>query len=161
MNVTGEELIQGWPSVRPFLYVGSACIVAGGLVAAVTEPFSFEQGSWLAAYLVLVGGVAQIALGVGQAALLHGVLERNSIVRELLTWNLGSLGVMIGSLTGSALLTTLGGVILAVSLGSFLLGVRTPGRRSHRVLSVIYQGLATFVLLSIPVGLALSWIRHG
>lgn len=161
MNVSGEELIQGWPSVRPFLYVGVICIIAGGAVAAVSDPFSFEQGSWLAAYLVLVGGVAQIALGAGQAALVGGALEQNSILREVLTWNLGSLGVMIGSLSGSALLTSLGGAVLAVSLGFFLLGVRPGRQRGPGALLIIYRGLATFVLLSIPVGLAISWVRHG
>ena len=38
-------------------------IVLGGLVAAVTGPLHFDRGSWLAAYLVLVCGVAQCAIG--------------------------------------------------------------------------------------------------
>ena len=40
--------------------VASALIVAGGLVAAVDGAAPFAHGSWLAAYLVLVGGVAQL-----------------------------------------------------------------------------------------------------
>ena len=56
----------------------------GGAVAAVSDPFSFEQGSWLAAFLVLVGGVVQIALGAGQAALVGGAVEQNSIVPRCL-----------------------------------------------------------------------------
>ena len=68
---------------------------------------------------------------------------------------------MIGTLSGSALLTSLGGAVLAVSLGFFLLGVRPGRQRSPGALLIIYRGLATFVLLSIPVGLAISWVRHG
>jgi hypothetical protein len=43
-----------------FVAVASALIVAGGLVAAVNGAAAFAHGSWLAAYLVLVGGVAQL-----------------------------------------------------------------------------------------------------
>ena len=46
--------------------VALLCVVAGGLVAAVTGPLRLEHGSWAAAYLVLVGGVAQGALGIAQ-----------------------------------------------------------------------------------------------
>lgn len=53
----------------PFIATGGTLVVAGGLVAAVNSAAPFAHGSWLAAYLVLVGGVAQIALGVGAAAL--------------------------------------------------------------------------------------------
>ena len=54
-----DEMIARWPSVRPFLLIGSLCTIAGGLVAAVTRPTGFVLGSWTAAFLVLVGGVAQ------------------------------------------------------------------------------------------------------
>jgi len=36
---------------------GAGCVIVGGLVAAVTGPSGLEQGSWLAAYSVLVCGV--------------------------------------------------------------------------------------------------------
>ena len=55
----GDRLLACWSVVGPFVLVGSVCIVAGGLVAAVSRPSGFELGSWLAAYLVLVGGVAE------------------------------------------------------------------------------------------------------
>ncbi len=48
--------------------LGALFIVLGGLVAAVTGPLDLVQGSWLAAYLVLVCGVAQFAIGTMQAA---------------------------------------------------------------------------------------------
>lgn len=146
---------------KPFFLIGGICIIAGGLVAAVTRPLNFDDGSWLAAYLVLVGGVAQIALGYGQATLSRTTPEPKLVTRELVTWNVGSAVVIAGSLTASALLTSIGGVVLAVALWSFLVGVRNIAPSVHGGLIVLYRGLATFVLLSIPVGLVISWIRHG
>ena len=61
----------GWESVPPmtggiwqrvdaytwaFAAVAGAMIVAGGLIAAINSATPFAHGSWLAAYLVLVGG---------------------------------------------------------------------------------------------------------
>lgn len=45
----------------PFLAIGTACVIAGGFVAAVTAHAPAEHASWAAAYLVLVAGVAQMA----------------------------------------------------------------------------------------------------
>ena len=42
---------------------GICSVALGGLVAAVAQPLDLAHGSWLAAYLVLVGGVAQGAMG--------------------------------------------------------------------------------------------------
>src|SRR5664280_1572278 len=54
----------------PFAAVGAACIVAGGLVAAVSAPAPSEHASWAAAYLVLVvGAAAQEACSDGAGAL--------------------------------------------------------------------------------------------
>src|SRR5664280_2796146 len=64
----------------PFAAVGAACIVAGGLVAAVSAPAPSEHASWAAAYLVLVVGVAQAALGVGQALLALRVPSRRNVI---------------------------------------------------------------------------------
>ncbi len=156
-----DELLDRWPELRPFLFVGSLCVVAGGLVAALTGPLDLESGSWLAAYLVLVGGVAQIALGFGQVSISRVSPGDNLVRRELLTWNVANALVVAGSLSGSALLTSVGGLILAVALWLFLMGVREVRGSAPGVVLVLYRGLATFVLLSIPVGLVLSWIRNG
>jgi hypothetical protein len=51
-----------------FLASASVLIVAGGAVAAVNSAAPFGHGSWLAAYLVLVGGVSQVVLGAGRLA---------------------------------------------------------------------------------------------
>ena len=153
-------LIERWPVVRPFLAVGALSIVAGGLTAAVTRPTGFALGSWLAAYLVLVAGVAQIALGVGQAWLARDAPRRAEVGVELATWNGAVVATIVGTLVGAPLVTTLAGAALVVALLRFLAGVRSA-RASSSATVVLYRLVVTIVLVSTPVGLALAWIRHG
>lgn len=155
-----EDLIARWPAARPFLVIGSVCTVVGGVVAAVTRPTDFELGSWLAAYLVLVGGVAQIALGAGQAWLADEPPRASEVNVEVATWNFGVVATVVGSLASAPVVTTLGGIASALALGLFLVGVRTPGS-APRWARILYRWVVAIVLLSIPVGLALAWIRHG
>lgn len=160
MGSSGGDLIARWPAARPFVVVGSVCTIAGGLVAAVTRPTGFELGSWLAAYLVLVGGVAQIALGVGQAWLAGEPPRQTEVRAEAVTWNLAVVATVAGTLVPAPILTTLGGIATVVALGRFLAGVRTAGAAS-RTARTLYRGFAAIVLVSTPVGLALAWIRHA
>jgi hypothetical protein len=156
---TAERLVDRWPAMRPFVLVGAASVVAGGLVAAVTRPLDLELGSWLAAFLVLVGGVAQVALGAGQAWLSDDRPARRQIVREAAAWNLGVAATIAGSLTALPVLTSVGGIAIAAGLVLFLHGTRvaTTGPR-WALLS--YRAVLIVVLVSTPVGLVLAWIRH-
>jgi hypothetical protein len=152
-------VLARWPAVRPFLVVGAASITAGGVVAAVSRPTDFGNGPWLAAYLVLVVGVAQIALGAGQAWLDANVPAVRLVRQELLSWNVGATGVVVGTLTAVPLVTSVGGAISVVALVLFLAGVRRAGAVPAWAL-VAYRSIVTFVLLSIPVGLFMAWSRH-
>jgi hypothetical protein len=140
--------------------VGAASILAGGITAAVTRPTGFALGSWVAAYLVLVAGVAQVALGVGQARLARDAPGRAEVVVELIAWNASVVATIVGTLIGAPVVTTLGGVALVVALVRFLTGVRTSIAPSNASL-VLYRVVLTVVAISTPVGIALSWIRHG
>ena len=71
------QLVARWPAMRAFVVLGAVAIVAGGLIAAVTRPSGFAEGPWLAAYLVLVGGVALTSLAPRRAA------ARKPLVREV------------------------------------------------------------------------------
>jgi hypothetical protein len=155
-----DRLLPRWPAVRPFLLIGALCIVSGGLVAAVTRPTGFDLGSWLAAFLVLVGGVAQIALGVGQAWLSDEPPRPTAVTAEVTAWNLGVAATIIGSLVPAPILTTLGGIASVVALVLFLRGVR-KAESGAKWARTVYRGVAAVVLVSTPVGLALAWIRHG
>lgn len=155
-----QELPVAWRSGAVFVAVGSGLIVAGGLVAAVTRPTGFEQGAWVAAFLVLVGGVAQILVGGGQAALVADAPSRTTLAVELATWNIACAATVIGTLIASPPLTTVGGAALIASLVVFLVAVLRHGARPGWARTV-YVTVVGFVLLSTPVGLVLAWIRHG
>lgn len=147
-----------WLTARPFLVVASVGIVAGGLVAAVTGPLEWRLGSWLAAYLVLVVGVAQVGFGVGRALLPADVDETSgTVVAELASWNLGNLLVMGGTLTDSPLVVAFGSALLLVALVLWLRAVRRTD--SHRGWVWAYRGLAVFLAASVAVGTVLSVIR--
>jgi hypothetical protein len=46
-------------AVQPFLAIGVAAIVAGGLAAAVTGPTGWDHGAWIAASIVLTFALGQ------------------------------------------------------------------------------------------------------
>lgn len=159
MSNPTHPIFNRWPAVQPVLAVGTVWIIAGGLIAALSGPTDFEAGSWVAAYLVLVGGVAQVALGVGQAWISRGVPNLELIWKQIATWNLAGVAVVAGTLLESPMITTLGGAVLAAALVLYLVGVRQLGTAPTWV-GLVYRAVALIVLVSIPVGLTLSWIRH-
>ena len=154
-----QELPAAWRSGIVFVAVGSVLIVVGGLVAAVTRPTGFDEGPWVAAFLVLVGGVAQMLIGGGQAALVTEAPSRVTLAIELATWNLACAATVIGTLIASPPLTTLGGVALIASLIVFLMVVLKQGARPGWARTA-YVTVVGFVLISTPVGLLLAWVRH-
>ena len=147
-------------TVEPFLTVGCLLILAGGLTAAVSRPLGWELGPWVAAYLVLVGGIAQISLGVGQACLALGPPSRAMVGAEIGLWNLAGVVTMAGSLLGVPPLSTVGGMATVGSLTCFLVATRErhPGTRSA---ASAYRAIIAIVLVSAPIGVALAWVRHG
>src|SRR5699024_3633766 len=118
----GDDVLVRWPSMSPFAVIGTGCIIAGGLVAAVTGPLGFEDGAWVAAYLVLVAGVAQVGLGAGRVLLVNQ--PPNARIRNLLLacWNLGNVAVLAGTLAELTALVVAGGAALFVALVLFLTG---------------------------------------
>lgn len=153
-------MIARWPSIRLFAIIGAICIVAGGLVAAMTRPTGFELGSWTAAFLVLIGGAAQITLAVGQSwlALEHPPARRVHV--EVVFWNIGVVGTIAGTLLGSPIVTTVAGCALIPALALFIVTTGSPSL-NNRVVRLTYQVLVGIVLVSIPIGLGLSWSRHS
>lgn len=136
--------------------LGVAAVVIGGLVAAVTTPAGWVHGAWAAAYLVLVTGVAQVGLFVGQAALATTPPSRTLVGTEVAGWNLGSAAVILGTVAGAPAVVTAGGVLLVICLGLLVYGVR--GGRGGGFLWP-FRLLVLVLLVSIPIGLVLSWRR--
>ena len=156
----GVRVMTRWPAARPFVIVGSAATIAGGVVAAVTRPTGFELGSWLAAYLVLVGGVAQITLGTAQAWMADAPPGAGAVRVELISWNVAMVATILGSILAVPALTTVGGAASIVALGLFLRGVRHAAPTVRRSV-LAYRMVVVVVLVSTPIGVALAWVRHG
>lgn len=148
-----------WRAMKAFAFVSCSAIVAGGLVAAITGPAGFVNGSWVAAYLVLVVGVGQLGLGVGQALLAADVPSGRRRGWQLVVYNLSSIAVVVGTLTDSVAIVVAGGAMLFIALMLFLAAVRRSGE--HRRHLAIYRLLLATLAVSIPVGLSLSVLRHG
>lgn len=161
----------------PFVVLGLACVIAGGLVAAVTAHAPTQPASWAAAYLVLVGGVAALGFGAGQAVLASTVPTPRQVGLQLGAWYVGNAAVLVGTLVENTRLVDLGGLLLVAGLVLLVHGVRGSGRRragrestngEHGGHSgegapsapswalLAYRGLVLLLLVSIPVGLVLA-----
>lgn len=161
--MSGDDLtISGarWRVARPFVVIGLLGVLAGGLVAAITGPLDLDHGSWVAAYLVLVVGVAQATFGMGRAWLPTAVT--GSWVRvgvELAAWNVGSGAVVAGTILGQVWLVVAGSVLLVMALASWAGSVRAH-RRQRRAVATAYLAFVLFLAGSVLVGIALSLSRN-
>jgi hypothetical protein len=135
--------------------VSAVLIVAGGLVAAINSAAPFAHGSWLAAYLVLVGGVSQALLGLGRLVLPVPRPSPRLAVVQLVLWNAGCVAVPAGVLVGAATLVRLGSLSLLIALAAFAIAARAwPG--GGRVRVVAYHAVIVALASSVIVGSALA-----
>jgi hypothetical protein len=155
----GRGLILDRSTVR-FLASASVLIVAGGAVAAVNSAAPFGHGSWLAAYLVLVGGVSQGVLGAGRLALHAPPLTCARSRAQLALWNVGSLAVPAGVLRDAPMLVTAGSVALLCALALFAADARGL-RRQVRGRAVAYLAIVVGLAMSVVIGSALADAAPG
>ena len=95
--------------------IGVCSVVLGGLVAAVTGPWDLAHGSWLAAYLVLVGGVTQCAMGLARMRRPE-VMQLRGSWTQIGCWNVGNAVVIGGTLAGEPLAVDFGSALLVIAL---------------------------------------------
>ena len=140
---------------RPLVAVGWSMIVAGGCVAAINSATPFAHGSWVAAYLVLVGGVAQVGLASGRPPSSPRLSRA-----ELALWNGGNAGVVAGVLAGLPGLVSLGSLALLIGLLGFALDARraSPHRRG---LKLLLDAGVVALASSVVVGSALAGAPPG
>lgn len=153
-----------WSPATPFVVGSAFAVVAGGLVAAVTGPMALARGSWLAAFLVLVLGVAQLGLLWGLAELAESPRSRREIARAAVPWNLGGVLVMAGTLAGSVWVVAVGSAMVLFALGVCDRMVTTRAvpdrsRRGHRLVQ-LYRAVVLTLSASVGVGMLLSVLRH-
>jgi hypothetical protein len=143
-----------------FAAVSGALIVAGGLVAAVNSAAPFAHGSWLAAYLVLVGGVAQLLLGVGCLGLPVPRLSARLRGAQLGLWNVGNAVVVGGVLVDAVGVVVVGSLVLLGALGGFAVG-GGPTRRDGRGRVIIYRIVILGLAGSVVIGAAMAHASPG
>lgn len=155
---TGLTVHVRTPSGIAFFIVGAASIILGGLAAAVTSPFGWDHGSWAAAYLVLVTGAAQMGLGIGQEHFAEGAVSGRVSAAELIGLNIGSVGVIGGTLAAAPWIVDIGGLLVLLALVLMLVAVRgTPMRPAV----VVYRLVIVLLVVSIPIGLVLAHFDAG
>jgi len=154
--------------------IGVCCVVLGGLVAAVTGPLDLAHGSWTAAYLVLVAGVTQCAMGRSRARRPDMAQPRSRDSAswgwaQVGAWNLGNALVICGTLAGAPSVVDFGSVLLVVALVIALhatrpattVAARSAGQRVSPWADWAYRALLLVLAVSIPVGMVLSHLRHS
>ena len=88
------------PSMRPtqlrlswtFFATGVLAIIGGGIASAIAAQDPSHLASWAVAYLALVVGVSQIALGAGLAEPTRGNPVKQSLRSVFVLFNLGNAG---------------------------------------------------------------------
>ena len=144
-------------AVAPFAASGALSVVTGGIVAAaIAAPTPTRHGVWAVAYLILVVGVCQIALGAGQALLAAAPPPPRAVGATAVVFNLANLGVLAGVLTDRVAVLNAGSVLLLVALVLFLIGVHRSDRRGW-VLH-LYRWVVTVLVISIPIGLVITTV---
>src|SRR5687768_7303265 len=108
---------------RPDLTVSALASLAAAAIALALWIFDpFDHGTWLVAYLVLVGFLAQLLLGLGQSALVStrglSVPSRQGRLVQAHLWNLGVVTVPFGVLMETRLVVVAGSVSLMIALAS-------------------------------------------
>ncbi len=136
--------------------LGVVSVVAGGLTAAVTGPLDLAKGSWLAAYLVLICGVAQCLLSLQAQMLGRELRDRSHPWPRPVAWNAGNVLVVLGALSSRPLVADAGGVLL---LGALILAATETRRATRRCLALIVQVLYGLLAVSVPIGLTLTHLR--
>src|SRR5690625_1457451 len=96
--------------VRVGVAIGYAAIFLGGLAAAATAPLGFEKGSWLAAYLVLVAGLAQIFLSRQSDIVGLPSPPDRSLWAQLFLWVGGNTLVLLGAFFALPIIVDGGGI---------------------------------------------------
>jgi len=140
-----------WPQIRLFGVLGAVAIIVGGLIAAGSAPARSELGAWAAAYLVLVGGAAQITIGAGQVLLPLRPLRRAAADAQIALWNSGTVAVIIGTATGLHAVSDAGGLLLLVALALSIRFVRDATGLGAWLYRLFVAALAVSVLIGLVV----------
>lgn len=124
MNTEASPLVACLQRSRPFLLVALLALLVAGFLAAFLAHAPSRQLLWLVAYLVLVAGLAQVALGLGRAGLARVLPTARRMRAECLAFNAANVLVIGATLAASLAGILVGSVLFAVVLLVCALGTR-------------------------------------
>ncbi|HQZ32797.1 MAG TPA: hypothetical protein PK020_00160 [Ilumatobacteraceae bacterium] len=153
-----SDVTRRWRAASPLLVAGGVSIVAGGLVAAITGPTDWDRGSWVAAFLVLVAGVAQIGVGASQAHLSPAPTALRFTAVQCALWNVACVATIVGSLLNNTVVVGIASAPLVAALVMSVIATKGSGSSRPQLL-LAYRMLLILLLASIPVGITLSALR--
>ncbi|WP_308491521.1 hypothetical protein [Microbacterium terrisoli] len=145
------------PTALPFAIMGTIAVVGGSLLSAALAPNPSYHGNWAVAYIVLVAGVGQIVLGVGQAAVTAGRVRPAVVAVQALMLNLGAVATVIATVDDIAALLYLAAVMQIVALVGFLWVTRHVARG---LTLMALRIVAVLLLISVPTGVVLQALVH-
>lgn len=145
-------------SAVPFVVIGIAGIVVAGAVSAASASAPSYTSSWAVAYLVLVVGVSQLALGLGQSRLAAVQPSRRVVAAEAVTFNAANIAVLVGTIMVWPVLTDVGGALFIGALALFVWGVRTACTR-ERWLLYGFRAVIVVLIVTTPIGLVIAALR--
>jgi hypothetical protein len=155
----GRLIVARWGDCNDegqiFVALGAMCVIAGGCVAAASSVAPSETASWAAAYLVLVAGVAQVFLGLGQVLVARPIVSLAVCGAELACWNVGNTAVLVGVVGRFEALLLIGSALLVVALGLFAFSTRRSVV-DRGWLQIGYRIGLVVLTLSIPAGVVLA-----
>ena len=143
---------------KPFVVLGWAAIVVAGVLGAAMASWPSRLLVWAMAYLILVVGVGQYALGVGQARLGKRPPAAVTLWGQWLLLNAGHAGVMGGTLFGRFAVVSVATVPYVLALLWFALRVH-PQDGGRPLLA--YRALLLLLLRSALTGVWLSSLSHA
>jgi putative Mn2+ efflux pump MntP len=145
-------------SAIPFLILGGVSVIVGGLLSAAAAPAPSYTASWAVAYIVLVAGVAQLVLGLGQARLAPHQPSARVVAVEAIAFNLAHVAVLLGTVIGSPWIVDVGAALIVVALGLFIWSVRGVSTGSRWVLYG-FRAVILIVLITTPIGVILAHLK--
>lgn len=156
-------LLQLWQqraAFKPFAVAGIVAVLAGGaLAAAIAAPAPTRHGVWAVAYLVLVLGAGQLAIGAGQALLPTAPPSPREAALSATAFNLSGAAVVVGVVTDRVALFHAGSALLCAVLAWWLYRARRSTRLGCILLA--YRLFLAALVVSIPIGMLITTAGRG
>ena len=145
-------------SAIPFLILGGVSVITGGAVSAAAALAPSYTAAWAVAYIVLVAGVAQLVLGLGQAQLAPHQPSGRVVAFEAVAFNLAHVAVLLGTIAGTAWVVDIGAGLVVLALALFIWSVRGASG-GNRWLLYGFRLMILIVLITTPIGVAIAHLK--